>query len=64
MTPVTAHVGHWALNLLYVAPVFFVWAFIAIGNRRAGRTRDEEPTPKDGAAAGADTRRPTGPGES
>lgn len=45
MAPVLAHAGHWATQLIYLAPIALValavlWSKRA--DRRAGRDRDEE----------------------
>lgn len=46
MTPI-AHVGHWYISLLYVAPVLIVVAALAIQSRREGAREDEEPDEPD-----------------
>ena len=49
-----AHVGHWALDLLYVAPVLIVVGFIsvrAILDRRAD-ANEETPAPPAGDPPG------------
>lgn len=38
-----AHVGHWAVNLLYLGPVLLVVLVIAVGSR-LGRTRRDDET--------------------
>ena len=37
MITVIAHVGHWAVNLLYVAPIFAVIVFVAVQSWRDRR---------------------------
>ena len=44
--PVLAHAGHWAVSLLYVAPVVIVVGWLSLSSWRDGRRRkDEEPGP-------------------
>jgi hypothetical protein len=40
MTPL-AHVGHWLVDLLYVAPLILMFAVLVVGKLRERRTQRE-----------------------
>jgi hypothetical protein len=44
VTVVVAHVGHWLVDLLYVAPLLLLLAFLAVGKIRERRTQRERRT--------------------
>jgi hypothetical protein len=55
MTPPLAHVGHWAINLLYVAPLFIAVAVLGYqamkDRRRLKREGDDVRSPPPPPAA-------------
>jgi hypothetical protein len=43
MTLPLAHVGHWIVNLLYVAPILVIVVALVVQRLRAREDEDEEP---------------------